>query len=366
MNGVAAMTSDRAEVRPRLGRIAQARAFALPLATNIWPILLFVSQKAFVLPALVLVGFGDAAYRRDLLIACAACLCGILVYLTQFPNGYDQIHLIGYLLFMASVPVINHAVRMDAITLRRLLTYLTLFNVVMGFFLLFSNIDLYGLRGLNRVVGTDGETHRVYFESSSLAAVALATTFRRRWLQLLTILAVLAFMIFVARSVAIIFLLALNLSLPHLLRSTPLVKLGVLIVGALFLYLIYLYLPVLRPDIDLSIRAKQFQFDVIVGSLHGWSGLGWGAYLPALSTDPDQPYQIEMQLPMLLLQLGPIALVAISGLVWLHFANCTRQQWLGLGRFAIFMGIGFNNPWLLLPSWFLTCQLLFRYEKSDR
>ncbi|MEZ0497925.1 hypothetical protein ACAX61_16745 [Sphingomonas sp. IW22] len=345
--------------------LVRVRSFALPVATNLWPLLLFVSQKAFVIPGLILVGFGDGAYRRDLLIASLASVCGLLVYLTQFHNAYDQVHLIGFLLFIWSVPVLNHATRFDAIGLRRILTYLTLFNVIMGFFLLVTEIDLYGLRGLNRVVGADGETHRVYFESSSLAAVALATTFRRRWLQVAVVVSVLAFMIFVARSVAIIVLLAANLGLPYILRSTPAVKIMIAILGAAFLYVLYLYLPVLRPDVDLSLRAKQFQFDVILGSFDGWSGLGWGTYFPVLSSDPEQPYQIEMQLPMLLLQLGPLALATLALSIWMHFANCAERQWYAFGRFVIFMAIGFNNPWLFLPSWFLTCQLLFRYERAE-
>lgn len=346
--------------------LSRTRAFALPLATNVWPLLLFVSQKVFVIPALVLVGLGDGAYRRDLLIAFFASILGLLVYLTQFGNPYDQIHYIGFLLFIWSVPVINHAVRLDASTLRRALTYLTLFNIAMGFFLLVTEIDLYGLRGLNRVVGTDGATHRVYFESSSLAAVVLATTFRRRFLQVLVILATLAFLIFVARSIAVIALLALNLMLPSLLRSSPATKVIVFFIGAAFACSLYLYVPILRPDIELSLRAKQFQFDVIIGFIDGWTGLGWGAFLPALANDPEQPYQIEMQLPMLLLQLGPIVLAAIAGLIWMHFANCTQKQWLAATRFLIFMALGFNNPWLFLPSWFLTCQLLFRYDKVRR
>jgi hypothetical protein len=363
---VAGLAADRSHgTVGQPGWLVLTRIFALPVATNLWPLLLFVSQKAFVIPGLVLVGFGDAAYRRDVLIALVASVCGLLVYMTQFQNAYDQVHLIGFLLFIWSVPVLNHATRFDAIGLRRILTYLTLFNVVMGFFLLVTEIDLYGLRGLNRVVGADCETHRVYFESSSLAAVALATTFRRRWLQVAVVVSVLAFMIFVARSVVIVVLLAANFSLPYILKSTPAVKIMIAIISVAFLYVLYIYLPILRPDVDLSLRAKQFQFDVILGSLDGWSGLGWGAYLPALSSDPEQPYQVEMQLPMLLLQLGPLALATLILSIWVHFANCAERQWLALSRFAIFMAIGFNNPWLFVPSWFLTCQLLFRYEKAE-
>ncbi len=346
----------------------RARAFAFPVITNLWPLLLFLSQKVFVLPGLVLVGVGNAAYRRDLLITILAAFVGMFVYLTQFSNLYDQSHLVGYILFIFSVPLINYAVRFDAFSVRRLITWLTLFNTVMGLFLLVSNIDLYGLRGLNRVVGSDGLTHRVYFESASLAAVVLVTTFKRRWLQVAVLIFALVFTVFVARSVAVVLLLALNLSLPYILRATPLTK---VVAGALAfsaVYILYLYLPVLRPDVELSLRAKEFQLDIILGSLNeGWSGWGWGAFLPPLASDPEQPYQIEMQLPMLLLQLGLPALASILGLLLLLFFSVNGgSKVLTVGRFAIFVLIGFNNPWLFLPSWFLTCQLLFRYDEHGR
>lgn len=360
------VSAYRATMQP--GWFLRARAFAFPAVTNLWPLLLFVSQKVFVVPALLLVGAGDSAYRRDLLIAGLASFVGLLVYLTQFGNHFDQAHFVGFILFVWAVPVINHAVRFDAIALRRLLTWLTLFNTAMGLFLLVSNIDLYGLRGLNRVVGADGLTHRVYFESASLAAVALASTFERRWLQAVAIVAVFVFTVFVARSVAVVMLLGLNLALPYILRSTPAAKIITFALGLSALYILYLYLPVLRPDVELSLRAKEFQLDIILGSLNdNWSGWGWGAFLPALASDPEQPYQIEMQLPMLLLQLGLPALSAILGLLLLLFLTVSYDgKAFAFGRFVIFALIGFNNPWLFLPSWFLTCQLLFRYDEHGR
>lgn len=342
------------------------RNFAFPVVTNLWPVLLFVSQKAFVVPAILLAGFGDDRYRRDLILALIGSFIGLLVYFTQFSSPYDQAHLLGFILFIWSMPLINRATRLDAIALRRVLTWLTLFNVVMGLFLLMSNIDLYGLRGLNRVVGTDGETHRVYFESSSLAAVALATTFRKRWLQIATMLGVFVFTIFIARSVFVVLLLGLNIAFPYIVRSTPATKILSFLMTVTLLYVFFLYLPVLRPDVELSLRAKQFQFDIILGSLdYGWSGLGWGTFIPALASDPDQPYQIEMQLPMLLLQLGIPALIGLLGVVLALFFSADRNKGLALLRFAIYTLIGFNNPWLFVPSWFLTCQLLFRYDDND-
>ncbi|OJU15570.1 MAG: hypothetical protein BGN95_18195 [Sphingomonas sp. 66-10] len=290
-----------------------------------------------------------------------------MVYFFQYGNPYDQTHLLGFIFFVWSMPLINHAVRYDSLLLRRVLTYLTLFNALMGFYLLVSSVDLYGLRGLNRVEGSDGITYRIYFEASSLAAVFLLSSFRNRWVRLAALGAVAIFVVFVAKSVVIMALLGLNLALPYLLRSRPHIKVGAAIIAVTAIILLYNYLPIIRPDMDLSLRAKQFQFNIIMGLLpDNWSGLGWGFYMPQLSSDPEQPYQVEMQLPMLMLQLGPIALLTILLLILSLFLSVSGWTLKGFARFAVYVLIGYNNPWLFVPSWFLTCQLLFRDDDEVR
>lgn len=339
------------------------RAMAFPLLTNAWPLLLFVSQKAFVVPGLLLVGSGDTRYRRDLMLAIALGVVGLLVYFTQFGNGYDQVHLIGFVLFVFAMPALNYGVRRDPRLLRKLLTYFTLFNVALSIYFLVYDVDLYGFRGLNRIEGSDGVTYRIYFESSSLAAVALLSTFRRRWLQLATLAAVTFFVVLIARSAVVMALLAANLMAPYILRSPPHIKVATAIAAVGSAVLLFIYLPVVRPDIDLSLSAKQLQLQVILSLLQdNWSGWGWGTFIPYLSTDRDQPYQIEMQLPMLVLQLGPAATTAILLLILAMFLSAAEQSLRGYARFATYALIGFNNPWLFLPSWYLTCQLLFRVE----
>lgn len=180
----------------RINLWRSVRIHAFPLLTNIWPLLLLVSQKVFVLPSLALVGVGDAAYRRDIMIAASITLIGVLVYLEQFPNFFDQAHLLGFIPFVLSMPLVNYATRYNPTQLRRWLTYLTLFNVALSVYILVSNIDLYGFRGLNRIESTDGVTNRIYFESSSLAAVFLLSTFHNRVLRLVTLAAVLMYVVF--------------------------------------------------------------------------------------------------------------------------------------------------------------------------
>lgn len=343
------------------------RALFFPILTNTWPLLLLVSQKAFVGPGLLMVAGGDARYRRDLMIATGLIVVGLLVYFTQFGNGYDQVHLVGYVLFVLAMPLINRGVRFDAHLLRKLLTYVTLFNVLLSLYFLAFDVDLYGFRGLNRIEGSDGVTYRIYFESSSLAAITLLTTFRSRWLQLGTLVAVAIFVVLIAKSAVVMALLALNLIAPYILRSPPHVKAAAGVLAVTVAILLFIYLPVIRPDIDLSLSAKQLQLQVILSLIpDNWTGWGWGSYIPYLSTDRDQPYQIEMQLPMLLLQLGPAAIGAILLLTAVMFLSATDHSLRGYARFVTYALIGFNNPWLFLPSWYLTCQLLFRDEQRLR
>jgi hypothetical protein len=350
-----------------IGIIKSVRILAYPLLTNFWPALLFVSQKAFVVPGLLLVGVGDSAYRRDLMLSLVISLVSIFTYLGQYPNPYAEDHLIGFLIFAWGMPAINHAIRTDQKRLRLFLTYFTIFNAILGFFFLVSDIDLSQFRGLNKVVGKDGVVGRVYFESSSLAAVFLLSTFRRKWMKAASFILISAFVVFVARSVVVMMLLFVNLALPYVLRSSLVIKIMSVISSGIALLLIYIYLPVLRPDVDLSLNAKQFQLDLIFGSMgNGLSGWGWGAFFPELATDPTQPYQIEMQLPMLILQIGVVPFALIALLILAMIFSATDKSLAAFARFSVYLLIGFNNPWLFLPSWFLTCQLLFRYDDERK
>jgi hypothetical protein len=283
-----------------------------------------------------------------------------MVYLNQPYNSFRDVHFFGFLLFVWSMPPLNYAIRLDTRRLLVCLSYFTLFNVLLGIYFLYFNVNLQDFRGLNRIETSDGYTTRLFFESASLAAVFLASGFRRKIVRIATLFLVVAFVVLITRSFVIMLLLGLNLSWPYLARgSAPfkaLVAAAVLALG----YLAYRYLIGLRPDLYLSLYAKQYQLTVILSWQEGWLGWGWGAFIPQLATDIDQPYQIEMQLPMLLLQLGPLGLGTILIFTLMLFFSASENLALALGRFAIYCMIGFNNPWLLLPSWYLTCQLLFR------
>ncbi|MGQ7830306.1 hypothetical protein [Altererythrobacter sp. Z27] len=358
------LTAQAAKLRRNYWRLLRILWF--PFVTNLWPALLYLSQKAFVPVALVLNGWGDAAYRRDLFLTLSITSIGLFVYLTQPANSFQDFHALGFLLFVWAMPVINHAVRGESELLLRGLTYLTIFNALLGFYFFVNDVDLQEFRGLNRIESNDGYTERLFFESASLAAVFLLSTFRRATIRVVALVLVISFVVFIAKSVVVILLLGMNLIWPIFVRSSIGAKIGAAVVGAAGLFMIYLYLPVLRPDIFLSVLAKQTQLEVILSLQQAdYQAWGWGAFVPQLATSIEQPYQIEMQLPMLMLQLGPLALAAIMALTLALFLSAAESKLLAFMRAGVYFLIGFNNPWLLVPSWFLTCQLLFRTDVRD-
>jgi hypothetical protein len=327
---------------------------------NFWPVLLYLSQKAFVPIALIANGWGDRTYRKDVVFSLAITLIGLYTYLNQPYNQFQNAHIIGFILFVWSMPIINYATRKELKILLGGLSYLTLLNALLGLYFLVFDVDLLDFRGINRIESNDGYTERLFFEAVSLAALFQPSAFPKlvRWIALG---AVVAFVVVVAKSVVVVLLLGINLGFPYFARGSSFTKASVVIVGAVGLYILYIYLPTLRPDIYLSLIAKQTQFDVLLSfrsfDVAPW---GWGSFVPELANSIDQPYQIEMQLPMLLLQLGGPALAFIMGFVTLLiFSNAERKS-LGLARAIIYFAIGFNNPWLFVPSWYLTTQLLFR------
>jgi len=332
-----------------------------PLLTHAWPLLLLVSQKALVPLGLVLAGAGTPTYRRDLAVVAALLAAALLGFALQQPSEHGQAHLIGYALFLLAVPLINLAVRTNPDRLIHGLAWFSVLNALLAFVFYFAQIDLSGFRGLNRIIGDDDLAHRVYFESTSLVAVFSAASFRPRWLRAAATLLVLAYAVLLAKSVFVLTLFALNLMLPTLLRASLPRRMLVLLLVATLAVLGPLAVAVLRPDVALSIGIKLLQFQFIVDA-YGSSllGAGWGTVIDEIVNSEEQPYQVEMQLPMLLHQIGPAGVAAYgAGLALLMRSASATAGVAGL-RWLVCLAIGFNNPWLFVPSWYLTCVLLFK------
>ncbi len=355
------LSESAALARRRSSRAKRLRVLLLPTVLNFWPILLLFSQKVFVPVGMLLVGLGSRAYRRDMLTASALVVMAALTLVTQRPNEHAVGHWLGYMMFVLAVPLINEAVRKDAERLLQWLAALSVLNAVLALCFYALAIDLSAFRGLNRVIGDDNLTHRVYFESTSLVAIFAVAGFRRRWVKVASTILVLGYALLLAKSVFVVALWALNQVMPAIARGNWKRRMAAMTVIVVLAIAGPAIVAILRPDVALSIGIKVLQFEIIASkaSLGPW-GAGWGFVIDEIVTSLAQPYQVEMQLPMMFAQLGALG-VAVHALgLWLLVRSGSRTVGIATLRWTAYIAIGFNNPWLLVPSWYLTSILLFR------
>lgn len=343
------------------------RRLVFPVLLNAWPLLLLVSQKALVPFGMLLAGLGTRAARRDALIAAVLIVIGGTALAAQVDNEYGLAHFVGYALFILSVPLINTGVRASRSQLVRWVAILSVVNAVLAFGFYAFEIDLTNYRGLNRIIGDDDETHRVYFEATSLLAVFSVSSFRRRSLRWLCIAIVAIYALFLARSVFVVLLFLLNRYAYHVLHGSIQRRLATF-AALLFAALSGPFLiNALRPDFALSVAVKLLQFDHIFAHSIGWlNGAGWGYVIDEIINSPDQPYQVEMQLPMLVLQMGAFGFAAYAVGVLVLVRSISTSESAAWLRWLTYMAVGFINPWMLIPSWYLTVSLMYDSLESRR
>jgi hypothetical protein len=354
-------------VRVAARRRVRGRIFIFPVLLNAWPVLLLISQKALVPLGLLFAGTGTASYRRDVALAALMSMAALVWFGLQRANEYAVPHLIGYVLFIAAVPLINLAVKSDSSRLLRLVAMFSVFNAFLAFVFFFLEIDLSGFRGLNRIIGEDEQAHRVYFESTSLVAVFAVSAFKRGWRRNLATLLVLAYAALLAKSVFVLALFAINNVLPRVLRRSWWQQLVVLLSLGAILIIGPIAVALLRPDVGLSIGIKLLQWESVLahpGSI--WSGSGWGYVIAEIVNSETQPYQIEMQLPMLFKQIGVVGVGLYAAGMWWFVRSASGSAAASWLRWSAYIAIGFNNPWLFMPSWYLTAVLLFRKIEPRR
>jgi hypothetical protein len=245
---------------------------------------------------------------------------------------------------------------------------LNFFSLVILYAVYFLEVDLSGYRGLNFIRGNDDEVHRFFIETSSLFLVTNYQTIRAVFLRVVLWLATFIYFVFIAK-VTLLIVLFLGLHFWRLFRSKP--KFTALAGLIIILYVVFSgnFVYFIREDLILSILFKIEQLNVIVSSFSTESilfGCGYGFYLLDFATDLNQPYQIEMQLPMLLLQIGIVnVLLFVVGFYYLFKSFLTGRAFVGL---VLYLSIGFVNPWLFLPVWFISVSLftkLLYYDKND-
>jgi hypothetical protein len=286
---------------------------------------------------------------------------GALSLLLQPWNEFAAAHYLGFVLFLLSVPLVNAAVRSSGERLIKWLSILSLSNALLAFFFYFLEVDLSQYRGLNRIVGADEATHRVFYESTSLLAVFSVKFLRRRWLRWVCGAIVAGYALLLAKSVFVILLYLLNHLAPRILSGRILPRIAVSI---LFLGLAIgapAMIALARPDFALSLGIKLLQFKAVIDDTSPiLTGSGWGYVIDEVVTSTEQPYQVEMQLPMLLSQVGLFVLIPYIVAMTSLFRSISGTWTATMLRTAAYFAIGFANPWLFIPSWYLTTSLVFR------
>jgi hypothetical protein len=228
-------------------------------------------------------------------------------------------------------------------------------------------VDLSSFRGLNFIRGTDGEVHRFFVETSALLLTSNFYVVRNKLFRLLFWVATLFYFMFIAK-ITLLIVLFISMQLSKYLRLFPVITIVFSVVAVMLIYLSGFYLYFIREDLILSILFKIEQFNVIMSNFnlsHLILGSGFGFYLSELVTDYSQPYQIEMQLPMLVLQLGLFnVLLFFMGFYFLFKSILVKR-----GAFAglfLFITIGFINPWLFLPVWFISVAIYTNLLFNDK
>ena len=342
-------------------RTGPSRLLVFPVLLNLWPLLLLLSQKALVPVGLLLLGSASRLTRRNLVTVAWLIAVGGLSLLLQPWNEFAAAHYLGFVLFLLSVPLINAAVRGSGEHLIKWLSILSLSNALLAFLFYFLEVDLSQYRGLNRIVGDDDATHRVFYETTSLLAVFSVTFLRKRWLRWICGAIVAAYALLLAKSVFVILLFLFNHLAPRILSGRVLSRIAV---SAFFLGLAIgapAMVAVARPDFALSVGMKLLQFDAVINDGSPiLSGRGWGYVIDDVVTSTEQPYQVEMQLPMLLTQVGLLVLIPYVVAMVSLFRSISSSWTATMLRSAAYFAIGFANPWLFVPSWYLTTALIFR------
>lgn len=336
------------------------RTLFYPLSINFWPLLLLVSQKALVPLGLILVNIGDNQYRRNLLVSTVMLIMGAVTLFFQQTNVNAWNHYLGFALFLLSLPLINYTIAQNREQLIRGLAILSLFNCVMAIVVYSISIDLSIYRGLNRIVNIYGITDRVYYETTSLLIIISLQFIHNKVFRWISYGIVGLYLIFIAKSLFVILLFLINKFLYVLKQGSVLKRLGIFIFIVLLGIIAPTIISVIRADAVDSLNWKLLQFTEILNDTSApIIGSGWGYTIDGIVKTATQDYQVEMQLPMLVRQIGFLGVFIYLTGIFILIRSISVNLGISILRWAMYVAIGFNNPWLFLPSWYMTACLMF-------
>ncbi|MEP1087384.1 MAG: hypothetical protein ABJH98_01210 [Reichenbachiella sp.] len=332
---------------------------------SVWPLFLFISQKALI--PIQIISFLISERKKDMVfIFLFFFIFGSFLTLfwlnDSLKNEFGFSHFLGFILFVLSIVLIGHECKLNFDFDLKWITIFNLVSVVLATIFFSLNLDFSFFRGLNFIRGTDGSIHRVFIETTPLLILNDYTLFKRKSLNIFLFLITFVYVFILCKSVFIIIFFVWRVWKDHkdLIKRNfwyffPLILFGGLFVG------IELLSYVLRADLALSIVFKYNQLLSIVDLISGdylYIGRGFGFVIDEFVTDYNQPYQIEMQLPMLFLQFGIVGFLLFALFIMAIFYVSGINK--PIRSTMMYFSVGFVNPWLFLPIWFLTCCYFFK------
>lgn len=333
------------------------------------PSLLFIPSKFAVLSSVFY--FNHKSYLNILdytsLIIMTAAGGALLIF--QPENTYSIQHFFAFLLFILIVPLLNFLVRFHVNNLIRWLSWICLINSISGIIFFNFDIDLSSYRGLNTIYDTDGFPTRFFFESACLSIVANYSFLKNYFLKIIFYCLIFYFTVFIVKSFLIVILMLIN-NRSSFAKIFTNIRLSKYLTYSLLLIMLIVLISIqliLREDFSLSIYEKLFQLKMLMSTnVNFFIGNGWGYVLPEYIRNENQPFQIEMQLPMLLVQMGCVVFLTYLAYMYRAIKISTKNSTNSKYIFLIYISVGFINPWLFMPVWYLTVVLLNNSSKNLR
>ena len=334
---------------------------------SIWPIFLFVSQKLLVVIHLFNIRFN--AHRRITFFAAVVLFFLVIVmsiitlFFGEF-NSYSIRHFSSFVVFLVYATLISGVLTIERYSnhMLRLISLINFFSLILIHFVYFYELELPGVRGLNFIRGTDNEIHRFYVETSPVFLISSFGLIKSKTVRIIFILLTLSYFVWISKN-TFLSLLFFSLLIYRYFKYFRLYQLFVVGLAVFFFSVLGIlnWNSFFRADLLLSIVFKLEQLTAILGKI-SWNNLfcgeGFGFYIADFATDLDQPYQLEMQLPMLFLQIGILnCLALIVGMYFIFKSVKTRYPLLTTG---LFFSVGLVNPWMFLPVWFISSLYFFK------
>lgn len=286
-------------------------------------------------------------------------ICIVFLLNDSINNPYGVTQFLPLVIFSISIVLISMEMNDEKIKAFAIgkITEINFIVLIIVYVAYFIDFDFSSFRGLNFIRGSDGLIHRVFVETTVLLVLSDFKHFKSKILNKLLLLLTLGYVFILCRSIFVIILFGIRIYYEY---PTFFNKKNLFIYffsSSIVLILIndFSY----RADFYLSLLFKAEQSLGIISSAslkNFFFGNGFGFYIKEFVTDENQPYQIELQLPMLYLQIGFFGLFSLAVFIYNLFKiNLDKTP---IKKTLLFFIVGFINPWMFLQTWLILCHHL--------